>query len=146
MKQPLEKIPAGLEGAAAEAGALFDSSKFHETVSYAQQHLAALEKHIPARYAKLPRGQDSDSPVFQYYALTVILVDALAELEEWKTAKEALGKYRVLFARDPWGFRAGAEVTRRDPNIKDKAAVQRAAELLEGEAVRLETSKRSQNS
>lgn len=142
MNAPLEKIPGGLQGTAAHAKALFDSSKFHETVSYAQQHLTALDKKIPPRYAQAPRNAEPDSPVFQYYALTVILVDALAELQEWKMAKEALGRYRVHFARDPWGFRAGAEMTRRDPNVKDKAAVQRAAELLEGEAKRLEALKR----
>lgn len=142
MKHPLEKIPSGLHGAAADANELFQAKKFHETVTHAQQHLSALDKKIPLRYAKIPREAESDSPVFQFYALTVILVDALAELEEWKTAKEALGKYRVHFARDPWGFRAGAEVTRRDPNVKDKAAVQRAVELLEGEAERLESLKK----
>lgn len=142
MKHPLEKIPNGLQGAAADAQTLFDSSRFHETISYAQQRLSTLDKKIPPRYAHVPRDAEPDSPVFQYYALTLILVDALAELGEWKAAKEALGKYRVHFARDPWGFRAGAEVTRRDPNVKDKAAVQRAAELLEGEATRLETLKR----
>ena len=59
--------------------------------------------------------------------------DAYAALEEWKPAKEVLGKYRVRFPRDPWGFSAGAEVTRRDPNVKDPGAVQRAVELLQDE-------------
>lgn len=138
MEHALEKIPNSLQGAAAEANQLFQSKKYHETVTYAQQQLAALEKKIPARYTLVPRDAEPNSPVYQYYALTVILVNALAELDEWKPAKEALGKYRVHFARDPWGFRAGAEVTRRDPQVKDKAAVQRAVELLDGEATRLE--------
>jgi len=141
MEHPLENIPSNLQGAAADANQLFQSKKYHETVTYAQQQLATLEKQIPPRYLRAPREAEPNSSVFQYYALTVILVDALAELEEWKPAKEALGKYRVLFARDPWGFRAGAEVTRRDPQVKDKAAVQRAAELLDGEANRLEALK-----
>ena len=61
----------------------------------------------------------------------------LAEQGDWKAAKEALGKFRVRFPRDPWGFSAGAEATRRDPQVHDPAAVQRAIELLEGEAERL---------
>ena len=65
--------------------------------------------------------------------------DALAQAQNWKAAKEVLGKYRVHFPRDPWGFRAGAEVTRLDSQVKDKAAVERAIELLEGEATRLES-------
>ncbi|MCC7163995.1 MAG: hypothetical protein IT331_15975 [Anaerolineae bacterium] len=142
MKHPLEKIPGALQGAAADAKTLFDAGKFRETVTLCQQRLGALEKKVPPRYTKIPREAEPDSPVFQYYALTVVLVDALAELQDWKAAKEALGKYRVRFARDPWGFRAGAEVTRRDPHVKDKPSVTRAVELLEGEAARLEGLKR----
>jgi hypothetical protein len=41
------------------------------------------------------------------------------------------------FPRDAWGFSAGAAVTRRDPDVKDRAAVLRASELLETEAQRL---------
>ncbi len=122
---------------ASDAQKLFDAQKFHETISLCEKELAALDKQIPARNTKSLREAEPSSAVFQYYALTLILVNALAELQEWKAAKEALGKYRVRFPRDAWGFEAGAEVTRRDPQVKDKAAVQRAIELLEGEAQRL---------
>ena len=105
------------------------------------KELAALEKQIPARNTKLPQHAEPGSAMYQYYALTVIQVNALAELQEWKAAKETLGKYRVRFPQDPWGFKAGAEVTRRDTAVKDKAAVQRAIELLEGEAERLASKK-----
>src|SRR6185295_2749245 len=103
-------------------------------VAFCEQELAARDKQIPPRSTKPPQLAEPDSAVYQYYALTLVMVNALAQLREWKAAKEALGKYRVHFPRDPWGFDAGGEVTRRDPQVKDKAAVQRAVELLEGEA------------
>lgn len=117
---------------------MFEAKKYHETISLCEKELTALDKKIPARSNKPPQQAEPDSNVFQYYALTLIVVNAYAALQEWKAAKEALGKYRVRFPRDPWGFHAGAEVTRRDPRVKDKAAVERAVELLEGEAERLE--------
>lgn len=131
--------PKHLTGKAADAQKLFATQQFHETISLGERELRALDKKIPARSNKPPQQAAADSDVFQYYALVLILVNAYAELEEWKAAKEVLGKYRVRFPRDPWGFTAGAVVTRRDPRIKDKAAVERAAELLEGEAARLES-------
>ena len=137
--KPLFSFPNNLVSPALDVQKLFDAKKFHETVALCETELAALEKQIPARNTKPPQQADSGSAVFHYYALTLILVNAFAELQEWKAAKEALGKYRVRFPRDPWGFRAGAEVTRRDPKVQDKAAVQRAIELLEGEAARLES-------
>ncbi len=136
--KPLFPFPTQLVPPASDAQKLFDAKKFHETVALCEKELAALEKQIPARNNKLPQQADPGAAVFQYYAFTLILVNTLAELQEWKAAKQALGKYRVRFPRDPWGFRAGAEVTRRDTQVKDKAAVQRAAELLEGEAARLQ--------
>lgn len=135
--KPLFPIPASLVPPASDAQKLFAARKFHETVAWCEKELAALEKQIPARNTKPPQRAEPDSAQFQYYALTVIRVNALAELQEWKAAKETLGKYRVRFPQDPWGFRAGAEVTRRDTKVQDKAAVQRAIELLEGEAERL---------
>lgn len=138
MLTPLFTIPKELEAPAAEAANLFRAKKYSECVVMSQEHLAALENQLPPRYIKSPRDAASGSPAYQYYALTLILANALAELNDWKAAKEALGKYRVHFPRDPWGFRAGAEVTRRDPDVKDAGAVRRAIELLEGEAKRLE--------
>jgi hypothetical protein len=135
--KPLFPIPASLAPPSSDAQKLFAAQKFDATIAYCDKELAALEKKIPARSTKPPQQAEAGSAPFQYYALTVILVNALAATEHWKTAKEALGKYRVHFPQDPWGFEAGAEVTRRDTAIKDKAAVQRAIELLEGEAARL---------
>lgn len=142
MPAPIFPLPSRLEPTASAAAQLLNNEKYHETITLCEQELAALEKqNSPARpgRAKPPSAQESASPDHHYYALTLILVDALAALGEWKTAKEVLGKYRVRFPRDPWGFRAGAEVTRRDPVVKDRSAVQRAIELLEGEAERLQT-------
>lgn len=141
MTKPLFPLPDTLQGAAAAAQKQFDAKNFHETLAFCERELAALDKQLAPRSNSLPQNADPNSAPFQYYALTLILVNAFAELHEWKAAKQALGKYRVRFPRDPWGFRAGAEVTRRDPKVQDQAAVQRAAELLEGEAVRLETKK-----
>ena len=135
--KPLFPIPASLVPPASDAQKLFDAEEFDATIALCQRELAALEKQIPARNVKPPQPAEPGSAVFQYYALTVILTNALAARAEWKAAKEALGKYRVRFPKDPWGFEAGAEVTRRDPAVKDQAAVQRAIELLEGEARRL---------
>lgn len=122
---------------ASNALLLFDQNRFEETVAFCQKELLAIEKQISAKSVKLPEDGDGKSPPFQYYALTMILVKALAELERWKPAKEALGRYRAHFPKDPWGFQAGAQVTRLDPEVKDRAAVQRAAELLEKESKRL---------
>lgn len=139
MKHPLFAIPNALQGAALNAQKLLDAKKYHETISFCQAELAALDQQLPPRSTKSPRDAEPNSDAFQYYALTLLQVNAFAELQEWKAAKEALGKYRVRFPRDPWGFRVGAEVTRRDTQVKDQAAVQRAIELLDGEADRLET-------
>jgi len=131
-------IPSHLVGAAADAAKLYLSGKVQDAIAFCDQELAALEKQIPPRSNKPPQTADPASAVYQYHALTLILVNALAQIEEWKAAKAALGRYRVHFPRDPWGFRAGAEITRRDPVVKDKAAVARAAQLLEDEAKRLQ--------
>jgi hypothetical protein len=134
---PLFPIPGPLTPPASNAQLLYGQNRFEETVAFCQKELPLIEKQIRAKSIKLPEQDEPNSPPYQYYALTLILVDALAELRRWKAAKEVLGKYRVHFPRDPWGFVAGAEVTRRDPAVKDPAAVQRAIELLEGEAKRL---------
>lgn len=137
---PLFPIPSELPAPARDAEKLFEAKKFHETIAWCDKELAALDKQAPdtrSRREKSPREGEASAVPFQYYALTLLKVNALAELEEWKAAKEALGRYRVHFPRDPWGFSAGAEVTRRDPHVKDRAAVERAIELLEGEAQRL---------
>jgi hypothetical protein len=117
---------------------LYQQHRIEETVAFCQKELALLEKQIPAKSVKLPTADSADSALHQFYLLTLILVNAQTELGRWKAAKELLGRYRMHFPRDPWGFAAGAEVTRRDPQVKDPAAVQRAVELLQGEAKRLE--------
>lgn len=137
--QPLFSPPANLQPPAADAQHLLDASRYRDAITLCEKELAALETQIPARNTKSPRDAEPGSPAYQYYALTLLLVDAFAALQEWKPAKAALGKYRVRFPLDPWGFSAGAEVTRRDPAVKDAAAVQRAVELLESEAKRLES-------
>lgn len=134
-------FPPSLVPPASDAQPLFEQGRFQEAVEFCRAQLAALDAQIPARSPKPPQSSAPTSPLYQYYALTLIMVNALAELKQWKLAKEVLGKYRVRFPRDPWGFEAGAEVTRRDPEVKDRAAVQRAVELLEGEAQRLRQSK-----
>ncbi|HZQ09524.1 MAG TPA: hypothetical protein VFD70_23305 [Anaerolineae bacterium] len=131
-------IPSNLVGAASDAATLFTSGKVQEAIALCDQQLTALEKQIPPRNSKPPQTADPASPLYQYYALTLILVNSLAQIQEWKSAKAALGKYRVHFPRDPWGFSAGAQVTRRDPVFKDKAAIERAAQLLDDEAKRLQ--------
>jgi hypothetical protein len=133
-------IPAALVPPASDAQKLFDAQNFSEAIEFCNAELVVFEKQFPARNTKPPQKAEPGSAVFQYYALTLILVDTLAATEEWKTAKEVLGKYRVRFPQDPWGFEAGAEVTRCDTNVKDQAAVERAIELLEGEAARLRQS------
>src|SRR5262249_4906529 len=134
-------IPDILQPPASDVKKLLDAKRYQETVESAERALDALDKKFPMRNLQPPQTQDPASPQYQYYTLTVLLVNAFAAVKEWKAAKEALGKYRVRFPRDPWGFRAGAEVTRRDPAVKDQAAVDRAVELLEGEADRLESSR-----
>lgn len=135
--KPLFPIPTPLVPPASDAQKLYDAQDYDGTIARCQAQLTALEKQFPARNSQPPLQAEPGSAVFQYHALTVILADAFAGTGNWKAAKEALGKYRVRFPRDPWGFEAGAEVTRRDADVKDPAAVQRAIELLEGEARRL---------
>ena len=130
-------LPKPLVAPASDAQKLLDTHKYEDAIALCEQQLAALEKQFPARNTKPPQEAEPGSAIFQYYALTVIVTDAYAATEQWKAAKEALGKYRVRFPQDPWGFEAGAEVTRRDTDVKDPAAVQRAIELLQGEAERL---------
>lgn len=139
--QDLYPIPTHLTGAAADAAALYRERKYQQAIGLCDKELRALDKQIPAKSTKPPQSAEADSAVYRYYALTNILVNALAMVEDWKAAKEALGRYRVRFPRDPWGFDAGAVVTRRDPQVRDQAAVTRAAELLEGEAERLRQKK-----
>jgi hypothetical protein len=131
-------IPTELVPPASNARLLYDARRFEETVAFCQKELASLESEIPAKSLKRPDGYDSASGPFQYFGLTCILVNALAELGRWKAAKESLGRYRVHFPRDPWGFAAGAEITRLDPQVRDHSSVKRAAELLEEEGKRLE--------
>ncbi len=131
-------LPTTTVPPASNARLLYDQGRLEETVAFCQKELPVIEKEMPAKSTKRPVDEDTSSPSYQYYALTAILVDALAQLERWKTAKEALGRYRAHFARDPWGYTVGAEVTVRDPNVKDRAAVAEAAETLRDEAKRLE--------
>ncbi len=140
---PLYAIPAALVPPASNARLLYEQNRVEETVAFCLKELALLETQIPAKSVKLPQQDNPTSAPYQYFVLTCILVDALAELGRWKAAKEAMGRYRMHFPRDPWGFSAGAEVTRRDPKVKDREAVRRAAELLEMEANRLEASANS---
>jgi hypothetical protein len=130
-------IAPSLVPPASNAQLLYDQHRFAETVAFCQKELGLLETQAPAKSVKLPQQDEPASATYQYFGLTCVLVNALAELGRWKVAKEVMGRYRVHFPRDPWGFSAGAEVTRRDPEVKDSAAVQRAAELLETEAQRL---------
>ncbi len=122
---------------ASNARLLYDQNRLEETVAFCQKELPLLEKEIPAKSQKLPAQDDPSATTYQYYALTSLLADVLMQLGRWKPAKEALGRYRVHFPRDPWGYTLGAELTRRDPEVKDREAVARAAELLEAEAKRL---------
>jgi hypothetical protein len=131
-------IPFALVPPASNARLLYDASRFEETVAFCQKELAYLGKQIPAKSVKRPEQYEAASNSFQYFGLSCILVNALAELGRWKMAKEVSGRYRMHFPRDPWGFTAGAEITRRDPDVRDQAAVRRAAELLEAEGKRLE--------
>src|SRR5690242_4175901 len=96
-------IPAGLVASASNAQKLLDAKRYQETVELCENELAKLEKKFPARNLNLPQTEEPASPPFQYYALTLLLVDAFAAVKEWKAAKEALGKYRVRFPKDPWG-------------------------------------------
>ncbi|MGB8645085.1 MAG: hypothetical protein WCF84_07595 [Anaerolineae bacterium] len=130
---PSTSVPPALN-----ARVLYDQALLEETVAFCQQELPLVEKEIPAKSQKRPSAEAPTSPLYQYYALTAILTDTLAQLERWKAAKEVLGRYRVHFPQDPWGYTVGAEVTRRDPQVKDPEAVQEAIEMLESEAQRLE--------
>lgn len=136
--QPLFPIPANLQPPVSDCSRLWDANKYDDIVTLCEQTLTEVEKQLPQRNPQSAHDAAPDSAVYQYHALTLILVNALAALEEWKPAKETLGKYRVRFPRDPWGFSAGAQVTRLDPAVKDKDAVQRAVELLDSEAQRLQ--------
>ncbi len=130
-------IPPTPAPPASNARLLYDQNRLEETVAFCQKELPLLEKQIPAKSQKLPEQEENASASYQYSAVTRILVDSLAQLGRWKSAKEALGRYRMHFPRDPWGYTAGAEITRRDPQVQDRAAVQQAAALLEAEAKRL---------
>ncbi|HEY6042732.1 MAG TPA: hypothetical protein VIX58_11425 [Anaerolineae bacterium] len=118
---------------------LFEARKLDETVTYTRTELERVEKTVALKLKK-PDGI-ADSPSEQFRDLTLLLTNALVALARWSDAKEVLGRYRVRFPQDAWGFAAGAQVTRADPRVKDQAAVQRAIELLEGEAKRLEAIK-----
>ena len=134
---PLFAIPPNLAPPASKARELYEQDQLDPTITYCENELAVLARRIPAKSRDLPQANPPASAAYQFYAITLIMTDALAERSRWTEAKEALGRYRVHFPRDPWGFHAGAEVTRRDPDVHDAAAVQRAVELLEGEAHRL---------
>ncbi len=122
---------------ASNARLLYDQNRLEEAVAFCQKELPLLEKQIPAKSQKLPEQDEPASGPYQYYALTMVLVDSLAQLGRWKTAKEALGRYRTHFPRDPWGYTAGARITRLDSQVRDRAAVEDAASLLEEEARKL---------
>ncbi len=130
-------IPPTPAPPASNARLLYDQKRLEEAVAFCQKELPLIEKQIPAKSQKLPEQDETSAASYQYFALMRILVDSLAQLGRWKTAKEALGRYRMHFPRDPWGFAAGAEITRLDPQVQDRAAVQHAAELLDTEARRL---------
>lgn len=132
-------IPDPLVPPAFNARILYDANRFEEAVAFCQKESSLLEKQLPAKSVKLPRQDLPDSVPFQYFALACILVNSLIELGRWKSAKEVLGRYRTHFPRDPWGFAIGAVTTRADPEVQDRAAVQRAADLLQMESERLES-------
>ncbi len=131
-------LPNTMVPPASNARLLYDQARLEETVAFCQKELPLIEKEMPAKSQKRPQEEDPASGPYQYFALTAVLVDSLAQLGRWKTAKEALGRYRAHFPRDPWGYTVGAMVTRRDPEVKDREAVREAAEMLEAEAMRLE--------
>lgn len=136
MTKPLFAVPADITGAAAEVQSLFQAGRYQEAIGRAEQALAAVESKLAPRSHTVP-DRAAGTPAAEYQALTLLLANAFAAVGEWKAAKEALGKYRVRFPRDPWGFAVGAELTRRDPAVRDREAILRAAELLDGEAERL---------
>ena len=133
---PFFQMPASRATNVSRAVKLFEARKLDETVTYTRTALEQVEKTVALKLKK-PDGI-ADSPSEQFRDLTLILTNALVSLARWSDAKEVLGRYRVRFPQDAWGFAAGAQVTRHDPQVKDQAAVQRAIELLEGEAKRLE--------
>lgn len=137
MRAPLPN-PDSLVPPSSNAMLLYSASRFEETVAFCVKELALLEKQIPAKSVELPQQDKAPSARFQYFGLTAILVYAMTDLGRWKGAKEVLGRYRTHFPQDPWGYLTGAEITRRDPQTRDRGAVQRAAELLEAEGKRLE--------
>ncbi len=136
--QPLVDIPSKLEPPASNAQLLYGQGRFEETVAFCQKELPLLEKQIPGKSNKVAAQEPPESAAFQYFGLTAILVDSLAQLGRWKAAKEALGRYRMHFPRDPWGYSLGARVMQRDSEVKDREAVQEAVDLLEQEARRLQ--------
>lgn len=116
---------------------LYDQNRLEETVAFCLKELPLISRDLPQKSQKRPENEEPSSPAFQYLALTAILTDALAQLGRWKAAKEALGRYRTRFPKDPWGFTAGAEITAQDPDFNDREAVDRAVEMLRAEAERL---------
>ncbi len=136
---PVLTVPLTPAPPASNARLLYNQQRLEETVAFCQKELPLIEKEVPNRSQKVPQNEDALSPTYQYFALTAILVDSLAQLGRWKAAKETLGRYRMRFPRDPWGYEAGAEVTRLDPEVKDREAVEEAAELLEEEARRIQS-------
>ncbi len=132
------EIPATHVPPASNARLLYDQGRLEETVAFCQKELPLLERQLPTKSQRVPSEEQPDSAPYQYHALTAILVDAECQLDRWKAAKETLGRYRVRFPRDPWGYNVGATVTRRDPEVKDREAVSHAAGMLEEEARRLE--------
>jgi hypothetical protein len=136
---PFFPMPVSHATNVTHAAELFETGKPDETIAYARTAVEQVEKTVALKLKK-PDGI-ADSPSEQFRDLTLILANALVTLARWSDAKEALGRYRVRFPQDGWGFAAGAQVTRADPQVKDQAAVQRAIELLEGEAKRLEAIK-----
>ncbi len=135
---PVLTLPATPTPPASNARLLYNQQRLEETVAFCQKELPLIEKEIPNRSQKVPGQEAPSAPTYQYFALIAILADALAQLGRWKAAKETLGRYRMRFPRDPWGYEAGATITRRDPEARDRQAVAEAADLLEEEARRLE--------
>src|SRR5262245_2081011 len=74
---PLFPPPPNLVPPATKAQQQFDAGKYHETISYCNQELAALAKQLKSPNKKLPQEAAADSPEFQYYALTQICANAL---------------------------------------------------------------------
>ncbi|RIK14846.1 MAG: hypothetical protein DCC52_19270 [Chloroflexi bacterium] len=82
--KPLFPLPAALVPPASDAAKLFDAGKYDETIAACHAQLDALEKQFPARNLQTPQTAEAGSAIFQYYALTALLVNALAAQAEWK--------------------------------------------------------------